>query len=147
MRGPEIKVEISDDKILIAANGERINDAVNYFCTKVISAENYSNGFVLLDSSQNFKGDILKNPATEMSCPDPFVKYVDGYYYAIFTEATRLTLYRSRCLSTVTTDEQLTVYTGGWDVIQSDIWAPNFILTKIKTNGIYTPTELSPRQL
>ncbi len=145
LEGPEIKVEISDDKILIAAKGERINDAVNYFCTKVISAENYSNGFVLLDSSQNFKGDILKNPATEMSCPDPFVKYVDGYYYAIFTEATRLTLYRSRYLSTVTTDEQLTVYTGGWDVIQSDIWAPEFYFDKNQNKWyIYANGTLSP---
>ena len=153
LEGPEIKVEISDDKILIAANGERINDAVNYFCTKVISAENYSNGFVLLDSSQNFKGDILKNPATEMSCPDPFVKYVDGYYYAIFTEATRLTLYRSRYLSTVTTDEQLTVYTGGWDVIQSDIWAPEFYFDKnqnkwyIYANGTLTPGNYETQRL
>ena len=148
-----VKIDISDGGITIAASDRRIQDAVLFFCKNIIGFENLKGHRIILNQSDSYKGDLITNPATATSCPDPFVKYVDGYYYAMFTEATRLVLYRSKNLSTITTDEYRVVYNGGNNVIKSDIWAPEFYFDSLNnkwyiySNGTLTPGDYTTERL
>ena len=106
-----------------------------------------------LSQKDGYVGDVFRNPTTKTSCPDPFVKYVDGYYYTVFTAFDRLELYRSRHLSTLTTDESKVIYRGGDEVIKADIWAPEFYFDPnykrwyVYSNGTMTPGDLDTQRL
>ena len=145
-------IEISDN-ITIFAKGKRINDAVEFFCQSYLSTDRAKNGKIELDSADGYVGDIISNPIAPDSCPDPFVKYVDGYYYTIFTAFDRLELYRSRHLSTLINDQSKVVYKGGDNVIKADIWAPEFYFDKgrkrwyIYSNGTLVPGDLDTQRL
>lgn len=148
-----IKIEVSENEIIIAASAHRMTDAVRFFCRNVLGFDNLKNGKIVVCEKDSYVGDVITNPSTAGSCPDPFVKYVDGYYYAMFTEATRLVLYRSRNLSTLTTDEYKVVYNGGENVIKSDIWAPEFYFDRnqnkwyIYSNGTLTPGNFNTQRM
>ena len=150
--GAQVGIEISDN-ITVFAKGKRINDAVEFFCQSYLSDERAKNGSIELDSADSYEGDIISNPIAPESCPDPFVKYVDGYYYTIFTAFDRLELYRSRHLSTLIKDQSKVVYKGGDDVIKADIWAPEFYFDKgrkrwyIYSNGTLVPGDLDTQRL
>ena len=148
-----IKIDVSESGIIVAASAHRITDAVHFFCRNVLGFDNLKNGQIIISEKDSYTGDVITNPSTAGSCPDPFVKYVDGYYYSIFTEATRLVLYRSRNLSTLTTDEYKVVYNGGDNVIKSDIWAPEFYFDRnqnkwyIYSNGTLTPGNYNTQRM
>ena len=150
--GAQISVCVSDD-INISARGDRIEDAVEFFCQSFLSESRAKNGEISITSRDSYTGDIIRNPIAADSCPDPFVKYIDGYYYAIFTSFDRLELYRSRHLSTIIKDESKVVYKGGDNVIKSDIWAPEFYFDKVKrkwyiySNGTLEPGNLDTQRL
>lgn len=148
----QVKIEIGQD-ILIAAKGDRLKDAVGYFCTNLLSESRAKDQLIELCSKDSYIGDLISNPTTAESCPDPFVKYVDGYYYTLFTSFDRLELYRSRHLSTLTKDQSKVIYRGGDNVIKSDIWAPEFYFDPlfrrwyIYSNGTLTPGDLDTQRL
>ena len=73
--------------------------------------------------SETFIMDSFQNPLSTVSAPDPVVVYHDGYYYATFTEALGIALYRSKDLKTVLTDEKKIIM-NLCDEIQGNVWAP-----------------------
>jgi len=68
---------------------------------------------------KTFQNPLLQDRAA----PDPYVIYHDGYYYATFTEALGIALYRSQSLETLYTDEKISV-TNLTEQIQGNVWAP-----------------------
>lgn len=68
-------------------------------------------------------GESFKNPILNRTSPDPCVLWHDGYYYGTFTEASSISLYRSRSLERLFKDERLTVFEIG-EAVQGNIWAP-----------------------
>lgn len=148
----QIKVQIGND-VIISAKGGRIKDAAGFFCQNVLCEKNAKDGKLELSQKDGYVGDVFRNPTTKTSCPDPFVKYVDGYYYTVFTAFDRLELYRSRHLSTLTTDESKVIYRGGDEVIKADIWAPEFYFDPnykrwyVYSNGTMTPGDLDTQRL
>lgn len=71
----------------------------------------------------------FRNPVSPYDAPDPFMTYdpVTGYYYALYTQASNLELFRSRHAGSIITDgDSRVVYTanGERDGIWGDIWAP-----------------------
>lgn len=80
----QIKVQIGND-VIISAKGGRIKDAAGFFCQNVLCEKNAKDGKLELSQKDGYVGDVFRNPTTKTSCPDPFVKYVDGYYYTVFT--------------------------------------------------------------
>ena len=68
---------------------------------------------------QTFRNPILQ----DVSAPDPCVVYHNGYYYGTFTEALGISLYRSKNIQTLFTDEKILV-TNLTDQIQGNVWAP-----------------------
>ena len=73
--------------------------------------------------SETFVMDSFQNPLSTGAAPDPVVVYHDGYYYATFTEALGIALYRSKDLKTVLTDEKIIIF-NLCDEVQGNIWAP-----------------------
>ena len=73
--------------------------------------------------SETFIMDSLQNPLSAGAAPDPVVVYHDGYYYATFTEALGIAIYRSRDLKTVLTDEK-NIIMNLTDEVQGNVWAP-----------------------
>ncbi len=73
--------------------------------------------------SETFVMESFQNPLSTGAAPDPVVVYHDGYYYATFTEALGIALYRSKDLKTVLTDEKIIVMNLN-DTVQGNIWAP-----------------------
>jgi len=67
--------------------------------------------------------EVFCNPISNISAPDPYVKYIDGYYYALYTEATRITIFRNTSIDTVLQGESKVVFTIGKEV-QGHVWAP-----------------------
>lgn len=63
------------------------------------------------------------NPLSQGHAADPFVKYIDGYYYTVHTKPDRVTLFRSKSLETILKDESKDIYTIG-NEIQGHLWAP-----------------------
>ena len=94
--------------------------------------------------SETFVMDSFQNPLSTGNAPDPVVVYHEGYYYATFTEALGIALYRSQSLKTVLTDEKILV-TNLTDQIQGNVWAPElhynpstdrwYIYASASTNG------------
>ena len=72
---------------------------------------------------ETFLMDTLNNPLSAGSAPDPVVVYHDGYYYATFTEALGIAIYRSDKLSTVLTDEKIIIMNLN-EQVQGNVWAP-----------------------
>ena len=66
----------------------------------------------------------FQNPLSEKMVPDPYVIYHDGYYYALYTEAWNINLYRSKSIDTVLDDESLLVYQPKAGESSVAIWAP-----------------------
>lgn len=66
---------------------------------------------------------MFKNPLSSGAAPDPFVLYHDGYYYATFTEALCIALYRSKSIETILSDEKSIIFNLS-DEVQGNIWAP-----------------------
>lgn len=66
---------------------------------------------------------VFKNPISEGTAADPFVKYIDGYYYALYTESDKISIFRSISLDTVLQGEKRTIFTIGTEV-HGHIWAP-----------------------
>lgn len=73
--------------------------------------------------SEAFVMGTLQNPLSANAAADPVVVYHEGYYYATFTEALGIALYRSKDLKTVLTDEKLVIF-NLCDEVQGNIWAP-----------------------
>lgn len=73
--------------------------------------------------SEAFVMGTLQNPLSANAAADPVVVYHEGYYYATFTEALGIALYRSKDLKTVLTDEKIVVF-DLCDEVQGNIWAP-----------------------
>ena len=73
--------------------------------------------------SETFVMDFFQNPLSTGAAPDPVVVYHEGYYYATFTEALGIALYRSKDLKTVLTDEKIIIF-NLCDEVQGNIWAP-----------------------
>ena len=73
--------------------------------------------------SETYAMDSLQNPLSAGNAPDPVVVYHEGYYYATFTEALGIAVYRSKDLKTVLTDEKKVVM-NLTDEVQGNIWAP-----------------------
>ena len=73
--------------------------------------------------SETFVMDSFQNPLSTGAAPDPVVVYHEGYYYATFTEALGIALYRSKDLKTVLTDEKIIIF-NLCDEVQGNIWAP-----------------------
>ena len=73
--------------------------------------------------SEAFVMGTLQNPLSANAAPDPVVVYHEGYYYATFTEALGIALYRSKDLKTVLTDEKIIIF-NLCDEVQGNIWAP-----------------------
>ena len=65
----------------------------------------------------------FQNPISRGNAPDPFIQYIDGYYYALYTEADKITLYRNTTLKSVLRGESKVVYQIGKEV-GGNIWAP-----------------------
>ena len=65
----------------------------------------------------------FQNPLSKGNAPDPFIQYIDGYYYALYTEADKITLYRNTTLKSVLSGEKKVVYQIGKEV-GGNIWAP-----------------------
>lgn len=67
----------------------------------------------------------FRNPLSTGHAADPYVKYIDGYYYAMITESRALILRRSKSLDTVLQGEEKVLFTATPDgPIQDWIWAP-----------------------
>lgn len=77
----------------------------------------------------------FQNPLSTGNAPDPFVTYHDGYYYALYTEATQITLYRNSSLPDILKGQKRLIYSAGKEVV-SDIWAPELHFNP-KTNKWY----------
>lgn len=93
----------------------------------------------------------FKNPISPFSAPDPFMTFdpVTGYYYALFTRATGLELFRSRHAGNIVTDNDfITVYTpnGERDGIWGDIWAPEMHRAPNGRWYIYTSGRIKPER-
>ena len=73
--------------------------------------------------SEAFVMGTLQNPLSANAAADPVVVYHEGYYYATFTEAIGISLFRSKDLKTLLTDEKITVMNLS-DTVQGNIWAP-----------------------
>ena len=73
--------------------------------------------------SEAFVMGTLQNPLSASAAADPVVVYHEGYYYATFTEALGIALYRSKDLKTVLTDEKTIIF-DLCDEVQGNIWAP-----------------------
>ena len=73
--------------------------------------------------SETFVMDSFQNPLSAGSAPDPVVVYHEGYYYATFTEALGIALYRSKDLKTVLTDEK-NIIMNLTSEVQGNVWAP-----------------------
>ena len=73
--------------------------------------------------SETFAMDSLQNPLSTGAAPDPVVVYHEGYYYATFTEALGIAIYRSRNLKTVLTDEK-NIIMNLTSEVQGNVWAP-----------------------
>lgn len=73
--------------------------------------------------SETFVMDSFQNPLSTGAAPDPVVVYHEGYYYATFTEALGIAIYRSKDLKTVLTDEKIIIF-NLCDEVQGNIWAP-----------------------
>lgn len=73
--------------------------------------------------SETFVMDFFQNPLSTGAAPDPVVVYHEGYYYATFTEALGIALYRSKDLKTVLTDEKIIIF-NLCDEVQGNVWAP-----------------------
>ena len=73
--------------------------------------------------SETFPMDSLQNPLSTGNAPDPVVVYHEGYYYATFTEALGIAIYRSKDLKTVLTDEK-NIIMNLCDEVQGNVWAP-----------------------
>ena len=73
--------------------------------------------------SEAFVMGTLQNPLSANAAADPVVVYHEGYYYATFTEALGIALYRSKDLKTVLTDEKTIIF-NLCDEVQGNIWAP-----------------------
>ena len=73
--------------------------------------------------SETFVMDSFQNPLSTGNAPDPVVVYHDGYYYATFTEALGIAIYRSKNLKTVLTDEK-NIIMNLTDEVQGNVWAP-----------------------
>ena len=73
--------------------------------------------------SETFPMDSLQNPLSTGNAPDPVVVYHEGYYYATFTEALGIAIYRSKDLKTVLTDEK-SIIMNLTDEVQGNVWAP-----------------------
>ena len=73
--------------------------------------------------SEAFVMGTLQNPLSANAAADPVVVYHEGYYYATFTEALGIALYRSKDLKTVLTDEKIIIF-NLCDEVQGNIWAP-----------------------
>ena len=65
----------------------------------------------------------FQNPLSQGNAPDPFIQYFDGYYYALYTEADKITLYRSATLESILAEESKVIYQIGKEV-GGNIWAP-----------------------
>lgn len=77
----------------------------------------------------------FQNPISTGNAPDPFVTYHDGYYYCLYTEATKISIYRHVSLDKVLKGKPKQVYSAGKEVV-SDIWAPELHFNP-KTNKWY----------
>ncbi|MBQ4111672.1 MAG: family 43 glycosylhydrolase [Clostridia bacterium] len=73
--------------------------------------------------SETFVMGSFQNPLSTGSAPDPVVVYHEGYYYATFTEALGIALYRCKDLKTVLSVEKLVIF-NLCDEVQGNIWAP-----------------------
>ena len=73
--------------------------------------------------SETYAMDSLQNPLSTGAAPDPVVVYHEGYYYATFTEALGIAIYRSQDLKTVLTDEKHIIM-NLCDEVQGNVWAP-----------------------
>ena len=73
--------------------------------------------------SEAFVMGTLQNPLSANAAADPVVVYHEDYYYATFTEAIGISLFRSKDLKTLLTDEKITVMNLS-DTVQGNIWAP-----------------------
>lgn len=73
--------------------------------------------------SETYAMDSLQNPLSTGAAPDPVVVYHEGYYYATFTEALGIAIYRSKDLKTVLTDEK-NIIMNLCDEVQGNVWAP-----------------------
>ena len=73
--------------------------------------------------SEAFVMGTLQNPLSANAAADPVVVYHEGYYYATYTEAIGISLFRSKDLKTLLTDEKITVMNLN-DTVQGNIWAP-----------------------
>lgn len=73
--------------------------------------------------SEAFVMGTLQNPLSANAAADPVVVYHEGYYYATYTEAIGISLFRSKDLKTVLTDEKLVIF-NLCDEVQGNIWAP-----------------------
>ena len=68
---------------------------------------------------KTFTNPIDKNkPAA-----DPFVFYHDGYYYSMVTEAVSISIYRSKSVDKLFSEEKKTVFNLCKEV-QGHVWAP-----------------------
>ena len=73
--------------------------------------------------SETYAMDSLQNPLSTGNAPDPVVVYHEGYYYATFTEALGIAIYRSKDLKTVLTDEK-NIIMNLCPEVQGNVWAP-----------------------
>ena len=73
--------------------------------------------------SETYAMDSLQNPLSTGAAPDPVVVYHEGYYYATFTEALGIAIYRSKDLKTGLTDEK-NIIMNLCDEVQGNVWAP-----------------------
>ena len=72
---------------------------------------------------ETYPMDTYKNPLSTGAAPDPVVLCHDGYYYATFTEALGIAIYRSRSLKTILTDEKIIIMNLS-EQVQGNVWAP-----------------------
>ena len=73
--------------------------------------------------SEAFVMGTMQNPLSANAAADPVVVYHEGYYYATYTEAIGISLFRSKDLKTLLTDEKITVMNLN-ETVQGNIWAP-----------------------
>ncbi len=105
------------------AAGDTVTEAVTNTATEEATAEVTEAPTEEETESETFVMDTLQNPLSTGAAPDPVVVYHDGYYYATFTEALGIAIYRSKDLKTVLTDEK-TVIMNLCDEVQGNVWAP-----------------------
>lgn len=142
----DISLTFGND-IFISAPARRIETAVLYFCRDLLcDAPTTADGTLCLTEAMNIYGDLIPTPVDAASYPDPFVRYVNGYYYALCTRVDCIMLQRSKTLSGLVDGECRIVYRPtDSDGIIGDIWASEFYYDPAEGRWyIYASGAISP---